>query len=193
MICYLSMNNFKIKVATIQDCQIIKDLINQMYGIEYEVRDNAKIAQAIDNKTEIYILAYVDDKCIGFSGASLNNDYYADIITPDIAVIDYIYTDENSRNISISFELIALLLKELVNMSVKQAIMQVQTFNKQRFFHYALSDKNIIKSTTLEKNGQYYYDQILLIEDLNKVANISIRELMLKAHKYSIEDKMVNT
>lgn len=186
------MNKIICKKATKQDAQIIKNLINQMYGIEYEVRDNTKIAQAIDNKTEIYILAYVDDKCIGFSGASLNNDYYADIITPDIAVIDYIYSDENSRNISISFELIALLLKELVNMGVKKSIMQVQTFNKQRFFHYAFSDKNIIKATTLEKNGQNYDDQILLIEDLNKVANMSLRELMLKAHKYSIEDKEIN-
>ena len=185
------MNNIKFKIATKQDAQIIKNLINQMYGIEYEVRDNTEIAQAIDNKTEIYILAYVDDKCIGFSGASLNNDYYADIITPDIAIIDYIYTDENSRNISVSFELIALLLKELVNMGVKQSIMQVQTFNKQRFFHYALSDKNIIKATTLEKNGQNYDDQILLIEDLNKVANMSLRELMLKAHKYSVDEKVI--
>lgn len=180
------------KKATMQDAQTIKNLINQMYGIEYEVRDNTEIAQAIDNKTEIYILAYADDKCIGFSGASLNNDYYADIITPNIAVIDYIYTNENARNLTASFELISKLLKELVNLGVKQAIMQVQTFNKQRFFHYAMSDKNIIKSTTLENNGRNYDDQILLIEDLNKVANMSIRELMLKAHKYTIEDKEIN-
>ena len=186
------MNNFNFKIATNQDVQTIKDLINQMYGIEYEIRDNIKIAEAIDKKTEIYILAYVNDKCIGFSGASLNNDYYADIITPDIAVIDYIYTDENARNLTVSFELISKLLKELVNMGVKQAIMQVQTFNKQRFFHYALSDKNIIKSTILERNGQTYDDQILLIEDLIKVADMSVRELMLKAHKYSVEEKILN-
>lgn len=181
------MNKFRL--ATNKDCKIVKDLINKMYGIEYEVRENYKIAEAIDNKTEIYILAYNGDKCIGFSGASLNNDYYADIITHDIAVIDYIYVNEDERNLSVSFELISKLLTELVDLSVKQAIMQVQTFNKQRFFHYALSDKNIIKSTTLERNGQSYEDQILLIEDLNKVANMSLRELMIKAHKYSIEDK----
>lgn len=179
------MNNFNFKIATNQDVQTVKYLINQMYGIEYEIRDNIKIAEAIDKKTEIYILAYVDDKCIGFSGASLNNDYYADIITPNIAVIDYIYIDENARNLTVSFELISKLLKELVNMGVKQAIMQVQTFNKQRFFHYALSDKNIIKSTILEKDGKTYNDQILLIEDLNKVADMSIRELMLKTYEYS--------
>lgn len=183
------MNNFTYKRANQEDAQIIKNLINQMYGVEYEERDNKKIAKAIANKTEIYILAYSEDKCVGFSGASLNNDYYADIITQDIAVIDYIYTLENSRNISVSYELISQILKALVNQGVKQAIMQVQTFNKQRFFHYALSNKNIIKSTTFEKNGQSYDDQILLIEDLNKVANISLRELMQKALKYSIEDK----
>ena len=186
------MNNFKFKIAKNKDVQTIKNLINQMYGIEYEVRENTKIAKEIDKKTEIYILAYVDDKCIGFSGASLNNEYYADIITPDIAVIDYIYTDENSRNLTVSFQLISQLLKELVNLGVKQAIMQVQTFNKQRFFHYALSNKNIIKSTTLEKDGKTYNDQILLIEDLIKISDMSVRELMLKAHKYSLEEKSIN-
>lgn len=183
------MNKFRL--ATKQDAQIVKDLINKMYGIEYEIRDKDKIADAIDSKTEIYVLAYSDDKCIGVSGASLNNDYYKDIITPDIAVIDYIYILEDARNLSVSFELISKLLKELVTMGVGKAIMQVQTFNKQRFFHYALSNKNIIKSTTGERNGQSYEDQILLIEDLNTVANISIRELMIKAHKYTIEDKEI--
>jgi len=181
------MRKYDYKIASNKDAQIIKDLINQMYGVEYEIRNIAKIAKAIDNKTEIYILAYADDKCIGFSGASLNNDYYANIIAPDVAVIDYIYTKEDSRNVNASFELISKLLQELVNMEVKQAIMQVQTFNKQRFFHYALSDKNIIKSTTLKRNGQTYNDEILLIKDLKKVSNITARDLMVKAYKYSKE------
>ncbi len=178
---------YKFKMATYKDAHTIKSIINQMYGIEYETRDNIKIAEAIDNKTEIYIFAYSDNKIIGFSGASLNNDYYADIITPDIAVIDYIYVCENSRNLTVSFELISQLLKELVNMGVKQAIMQVQTFNKQRYFHYALSDKNIIKSTTLQSNGQTYDDQILLIENLEKVSNITLKELMAKAYKHKVK------
>ena len=181
------MNKHVYRLAINRDGQIIKDLVNQMYGIEYEVRDNLEISEAINNRTEVYVLAYLDNEVIGFSGASLNNDYYADIITPDVAVIDYIYTKEDNRDVNVSFELISLLLKELVNMNVKQAIMQVQTFNKQRFFHYALSDKNIIKSTTLERNGQTYNDEILLIKDLKKVSNITIRDLMVKAYKYSKE------
>ena len=172
------------RLATNTDCEIVKDMINKMYGIEYEVRENSNIAKAINNKTEVYILSYDEGKCVGFSGASLNNDYYADIITPDIAVIDYIYTLE-AKNISVSEELIFRLLAALVNMGVTKAIMQVQTYNKQRFFHYALSDKNIIKSTRLERNEQTYDDEILLIEDLKKVSNMSIKELMIKAYKYS--------
>lgn len=183
------MREYTFKIATEEDAPIIKNIVNQMYGIEYEVRNNLKIAEAIQNKTEVYILAFMDNKCIGFAGASLNNDYYADVITPDIAVIDYIYTDEKARNINISFKLISHLLKELSNMGVIKAIMQVQTFNKQRFFHYALSDKNIIKSTVLERDGKAFEDQILLIEDLNKVVNLSIRDLMLKAYTYSNDAK----
>ena len=179
------MKNLDLKLATSNDSQLIKKLINDMYGTEYEVRDISKISEAIENKTEIYVLAFKDDKCIGFAGASLNNDYYADIIRPDIAVIDYIYTYKNYRDINISFKLISKLLKELVIMNVNQAIMQVQTFNKQRFFHYSLSDKNIIKSSTIEANGKKYKDQILLIKDLKKAANMSIRELMIKTHYYS--------
>lgn len=48
-----------------------------------------------------------------------------------------------------------------------------------------LSDKNVIKSTTGERKGQPYDDQILLIEDLKKTANMSVRELLLKAYNYS--------
>ena len=115
----------------------------------------------------------------------LNNDYYADIITPDIAVLDYIY----SKNVNASFKLISTLIKELVKIGVNSAIIQVQTFNKQRFFHYALSDKNIIKTSPVEYKGKMYEDQILKIENLSKVSNISFRELIKKAHNYNSEEK----
>lgn len=177
--------NITYKIATGEDAELIKNLINEMYGIEYEKREIKSIATAIENKTEIYLLAYLDNKCVGFSGASLNNDYYAEIITPDIAVLDYIY----SKTFQVSFGLISNLLNSLVNLGVKSAIIQVQTYNDQRFFHYALSDKNIIKSSPIESKGKIYEDQILKVENLNKVAKMSFRELMKKAHNYSIEEK----
>ena len=187
------MYDFKFKMATNNDSKTIKDLINKMYGYEYEIRDNLLISQSIDKKNEIYILAYLNNDCIGISGASLNNDYYKDIIAPDIAVIDYIFTDESYRNIRLSYELLSRLLKALVDLNVKSAIMQVQTFNKQRFFHYALSDKNIINDKTINRaDGTTYDDQILLIKDLSKVVNMSAKELMLKAHSYYQEEKKNN-
>ena len=184
------MNKINLKLAQKNDANLIKEMINQMYGIEYERREIEQIAKAIKNKTEIYILAYINNKCIGFSGASLNNDYYADIITPDIAVIDYIYVDKNSLNNFIAFDLISTLLKRLVEMNVKSAIMQVQTSNKQKYFHYALSDKNIIKSNIIpEFKDKNYYDQILLIQNIEQVSQITLQELMQKTHKYVLEEK----
>ncbi|MBR1987535.1 MAG: hypothetical protein IKA36_00700, partial [Clostridia bacterium] len=100
-----------------------------------------------------------------------------------------IYVDKRYRNISLSYELISTLLKSLVKIGTKQAIMQVQTYNSQRFFHYALSDKNIIKSSTIEVKGKIYEDQILFIEDLEKVSTITPRELILKTHNYKLEEK----
>lgn len=82
---------YMFKIAEAEDSEIIKELINKMYGTTYETRENEEISKAIKDKNEIYMLAYDGDCCMGFSGASLNNDYYADVITPDIAVIDYIY------------------------------------------------------------------------------------------------------
>lgn len=175
---------YMFKIAEAEDSEIIKELINKMYGTTYETRENEEISKAIKDKNEIYMLAYDGDCCMGFSGASLNNDYYADVITPDIAVIDYIYTLEDKRNIVVSFELIVRLVNKLLENGTKKAIMQVQTYNKQRFFHYALSDKNIIKTTPIEKDGEIYEDQILLINDLNKIANTTLKTLMLKARTF---------
>ena len=73
-------------------------------------------------------------------------------------------------------------------MGVMQAIMQVQTFNKQRYFHYALSNKNIIKTATLQSNGKTYQDQILLIDDLKATSNISIKDIITKAIHFKKQD-----
>ena len=178
------MNNITIRLATQNDASTVKDLINQMYGIEYEIRENKCISEAIKNQTEIYFLAFNNSQCIGFSGASLNNDYYKDVITPDIAVIDYIYVDPQFTDFYVSFSLISSLIKRLVEINVESAILQVQTSNKQRFFHYALSDKNIIKTEPIEQHGKPFEDQILLIKDLKQLSKITIKELMQKAHYF---------
>ena len=178
------MNNITIRLATQNDASTVKDLINQMYGIEYEIRENTYISEAIKNQTEIYFLAFNNSQCVGLSGASLNNDYYKDVITPDIAVIDYIYVDPQFADFNVSFSLISALIKRLVEINVTSAILQVQTSNKQRFFHYALSDKNSIKSEPIEQHGKYFEDQILLIRDLKEVSALSMKDIMKKAYYF---------
>ena len=184
------MSKLFIRKATEKDCELVKKLVNEMYNIEYEVRDNFEISQAIKNQTEIYFFAYSGENVAGFSGASLNNDYYKDIISPDVAVIDYIYVTQFNSDLSTPFLLINSLIKYLVEIGIKSAIMQVQTSNKQRFFHYALSNKNIIKSTPIVQHNQTYEDQILLIEDLTSVMNISMKDLMQKAYLFKHNKKV---
>ena len=181
-------NNFTLRTANGSDAEALMKLINEMYGLEYEKRDESEFTEEINSKNEIYIMAYQGDECVGFSGASINNSYYADLVNPDVAVIDYIYTKEDSRSIKVAYELLMRLLNELISVGIKSAIMEVQTFNKQRFFHYALSDKDIIKSSERENKKGKYEDQILLIKDIRKVATFSMRELMSKAVEYFKEE-----
>lgn len=62
---------YMFKIAEAEDSEIIKELINKMYGTTYETRENEEISKAIKDKNEIYMLAYDGDCCMGFSGASL--------------------------------------------------------------------------------------------------------------------------
>jgi len=184
---YIAMENLEIKIASKQNASIIKSLINKMYGIEYETRSLDKISEAIKNKLEFFALAYFDNQIIGFAGASKNKDYL-DIAPNTVAVIDYIYIEESNRDLITAYNLIKFLFKQLIDNGYTQALLQVQTFNKQRFLHYALSDKNIIKEFPCSYR-EGYNDQILLINDLKSVYNISFKELLNKCSNYIKETK----
>jgi len=184
---YIAMEKLKIKIATEQNASIIKILINKMYGIEYETRSIDKICEAIANKLEFYTLAYFDNQIIGFAGASKNKDYL-DVAQNSVAVIDYIYIEESNRDLITAYSLIKSLFKQLIDNGFTQALLQVQTFNKQRFLHYALSDKNIIKEFPCSYR-EGFNDQILLINDLTNVYNLSLKELYNKCSKYIKETK----
>ena len=181
------MKSIVIKTATEKNSSVIKELINKMYGIEYETRHSKELANAIKNNLEFYTLAIINNKVIGFAGASKNKEYL-DVAPDSVCVLDYIYIEESQRDLITSYNLIKNLLKQLLDAGFSQAIIQVQTFNKQRFLHYALSDKNIIKSfPNTYKQG--YEDQILLIEDLNNVYNLTFKELLDKCKNYIEETK----
>ena len=99
-------------------------------------------------------------------------------------MIDYFYVKRSSRGLKIAYDLIKKLLLNLIELGIDKAIMQLQTYNPQRFLHYALSDKNIISSTKCQQKEEFYEDQILLIKDLKIVCNMSYSEFIRKAQKY---------
>ena len=173
-----------IKVATKEDACDIKNLINEMYKSEYEKRQICEIELAIRNKDEIYTLAYDGDNIIGFAGATTDSKEYLNVTNEVTTVIEYIYVKENYRGLIVAFNLLKTLISELLNNQISSALMQVQTYNKQRFLHYALCDKNIIKSMQCEWEPEYE-DQILLIKDLGSIVNITLKDFIRKVEKYS--------
>ncbi len=44
---------YMFKIAEAEDSEIIKELINKMYGTTYETRENEEISKAIKDKNEI--------------------------------------------------------------------------------------------------------------------------------------------
>lgn len=181
--------NSLILVAKGKDAAIIKQLINEMYGSEYEKREISQIEESIENRREIYTLAFEDDLLIGFAGASTQSEEYLDVTQEVRTVIDYVYIKKSYRGFIYAYKLIKKLVAELVDNQINSAIMQVQTYNKQRFFHYALSDKNIIKCTKCSSKGKDYEDQILLIKDLKKVLQMDMKDILTKVEEYKTIEK----
>ncbi len=179
----MKFEELEIRNATHEDAEIIKNKINEMYGFEYEKRSTADICKAIFEIQEIYILALLKDECIGFAGATLDNEEYREKYKFG-TVIDYIYIQEKFRGLKVAYGLIKQLFERLIDLGENTAIMQTQTYNKQRFLHYALSDKNIISVELCEGAGKMYEDQILLINDLRGVADKSFGVLLRKSQKY---------
>ena len=53
-----------------------------------------------------------------------------------VASLDYIYINEDNRNLITAYKCLMLVVNELIKDGIESAEMIVQTFNKQRFLHY---------------------------------------------------------
>lgn len=192
--CYhVNMSSeIEIKVATNKDSEAIKNLINEMYGFEYETRTNEELSKPIESKDQVFVLVYVENKLIGFAGATTNSEEYLEFSDQTKTVIEYIYVKEDNRDFLCAYKLMKTLLKELTKQGINKAIMQVQTFNKERFLHYALSDKNIIHSYVAKRNNEEYEEQILLIDDIQNCLELTMREYMKKTLIYAKQDNVLN-
>lgn len=181
-------NNLIFRKAMPRDAEQVKNLVNEMYGIEYEKRKSEEIAQRIEENDEIYTLAISGNEIIGFAGATTNHAEYKEKYNYG-TVIDYVYVKDSFRGLFVAYELIKNLLNELILLGFNTAIMQVQTYNKQRYLHYALSNKNIISTTIEQFKDKTYEDQILLISNLVETANLPMKQLIHKTVMYQKEDE----
>ena len=68
------MKDLQIKIATTEDAELVKNLINEMYGIEYEKRSNEDFSRVIKNKEQIFVVATLSNEIVGFAGASTNSE-----------------------------------------------------------------------------------------------------------------------
>ena len=105
-----------------------------------------------------------------------------------VASLDYIYINEDNRNLITAYKCLMLVVNELIKDRIESAEMIVQTFNKQRFLHYALSDKNIIAETKRQHKGETIKDQTLLIQNLKNLAELTFNDLVKKTHQYALDD-----
>ena len=165
----------KIKIAEEKDTEIIKAIINEMYGFEYEKRELQDIQLRIKDRSEIYVLGFDKGECVGFAGCSFKDKE---------VTIDYIYMKKEFRNFFNAYEILISLFKEINKEGMNQAYLQVQTYNKQRFLHYAIAAKTIVKEEDIESRGKIYKDQILIIKDIKKLIDMPIRELLNKVKQY---------
>lgn len=174
----------KIRLATHLDAEIVKNLINEMYGSNYETRSLDEIKKCINNKSEIYSLIELNGKFIGFCGVFISQ-------TEEIkASIEYIYLPQKSRNLITAYKCLTFTIQKLIERGIKSAKLQVQTYNKQRFLHYAITDKTILSAQELETSkGEKYIDQILLIKDLSELVNLPFTKLLKKVKYYKNLDQ----
>ena len=177
-------DNIKIRLATSNDAESIKILINEMYRTSYETRNINEIKKQIDTENEIYSIIEIEGKIAGFCGVFISQ-------TDEVkASIEYIYLTEKRRNLLAAYKCLMFTVKKLINKKITCAKLQVQTYNKQRFLHYAITDKNIIFEQELETSkGEKYFDQILLIKDLSYLLNLPFSTLIKKVQYYKNTEK----
>ncbi len=99
----------------------------------------------------------------------------------DTGLIAEIFVDKNNRDGYIAYNLLQMAIDILIKANKKQAIMLVQEDNPSRYLHFALADKLISSKTVKRKNGSETTDYKLLITDISRIKNLSLRDIAKKA------------
>lgn len=106
----------------------------------------------------------------------------------DVGNLIGIYVDENSRGGSfIAFDLLKNGLALLRQNGINKAYMNVQTHNKFRFLHYAISDEVVASETYTRKNGTITTNKLLAINDIAKLQEKPLKDIMRDVRKYRLQ------
>lgn len=132
---------------------------------------------------EISIVAEFEGEIIGYVEIATYHLVKGKRPDDDIGLLHEIFVKEQYRNTDISFKLLQMGVKKLIECGKFRAICNVQEDNKQRFLHFAMADGNVIETSTCKrKDGTKTTDYTLLI-DLKKLQNTTKKELGFKAAK----------
>ena len=151
-------------------------------------QQQSEYALGLQNKPdEICIVCEVENEIIGYVYVNTYNVVNGERTKDDIGIISDIFVTEKYRNTDISFNLLQMGVKKLIECGKFKAICNVQEDNKQRFLHFAMADGNVIETSTCKrKDGTNTTDYTLLI-DLKKLQGLTKKELGFKAVKYKRE------
>lgn len=124
-----------------------------------------------------------DNEVIGYSFICTYHIVNGKRPNDSIGIISEIYVKDGYRSGDIAYNLLQLAIDTLLKAGKTSAMMSVQEDNPNRFLHFALADKLLNKEECKRKDGRITTSYDLLISDINKIKEMSSRQLAEKAIK----------
>lgn len=188
-------NEYEYIIAKKEDAQYVLECMQklsvELLGYNNVEREEKYIAGAIEDQDEIYIICKKNNEFVGFAGVAtyhIENGKRAD---DTVGLITDILVRQEYRGSEVAYTLLMMSIKQLIEHKKDSAIMVVQSTNPHRFLHYAICDKLISREQYTLDSGVTLTDEILLIEDLDKVSKLSIMDIGKKAVLQRRKNKML--
>lgn len=148
-----------------------------------EGRDKSYKDKLDSTPDEIGILCEHNGEVVGFSFVCTYHVVDGERPDDKTGIISEIYVDKAYRQGDMAFKLFQHSINALLEEGITSAIMTVQEDNSNRFWHFAIADKLIDKNECERRDGITTISYDLLISDLNRVKNLTQRQLIVKALK----------
>jgi len=146
-------------------------------AIEYPIKP-------VEERAEKTVIFCEDgENVIGFIEVLYYNFNMAEIKKKNAGTINQIFVRDGYRDGEASYFLLKKGVQKLLEKGFKNAVLNVDDDNPNRFFHFAMADGNVVDSEMIERtNGDFVYSHKLKV-DLNKLNNMSLMDLVKKTAK----------